>query len=433
MISAADVEAELLKPDRGKRTGAQNITLLLLSVAAFAATGLLRTSWTYTVIIVVVLFVHESGHWLAMKFFGYSDLQMFFIPFFGAAVSGKDSNTTGARKAIVALLGPAPGIVLGLISGFVYMKWHEPLFLRYAVTSLFINGLNLLPIYPLDGGRFMEIVIFSRHPAVEIVFKVLAVLALVGLAVRLSSISLGILAFATLFLTREAYYQNKIVGRLKVISGGQPVPKAEHFPVEYLEAILPDLSDGLSRNNVKPKLLANRAESVWRRFSQQPPRFGPSLALLGAYAGIFLLAIGGVFGAAWLNRASNEKAVISHRAVAGGKSVLVEERYWKQSKISEVQLNGEGLYEGPSTYWTTAGTKREEGSWVGGYWQGEWKNYDTSGKIISIVTYDNGRPTRYQTPSNGAFVDVKPDQWPAATKLSMQRSPARTSLKLPEN
>ena len=155
LISADEVEKELNKPERGKRPSSQGIILLLVSLGIFAATGLLSASWMSVSIIVVVLFIHESGHWLGMKFFGYRDLQMFFVPFFGAAVTGKDTNVTGERRAIVALLGPVPGIILGIISGFIYLKWRQPVFLRFGITALFINGLNLLPIYPLDGGQFM--------------------------------------------------------------------------------------------------------------------------------------------------------------------------------------------------------------------------------------------------------------------------------------
>ena len=37
-------------------------------------------------ILVGVLFVHELGHWVAMRVFGYRNLKMFFIPFFGAGL-----------------------------------------------------------------------------------------------------------------------------------------------------------------------------------------------------------------------------------------------------------------------------------------------------------------------------------------------------------
>jgi len=37
------------------------------------------------VLVLLVLFVHEAGHFLGMKAFGHKNVQMFFIPLMGAA------------------------------------------------------------------------------------------------------------------------------------------------------------------------------------------------------------------------------------------------------------------------------------------------------------------------------------------------------------
>jgi len=36
--------------------------------------------------LVGILFLHEAGHWLAMRYYGYQDTAIFFIPFLGAMV-----------------------------------------------------------------------------------------------------------------------------------------------------------------------------------------------------------------------------------------------------------------------------------------------------------------------------------------------------------
>jgi len=423
MISAADIEEELNRPNRGKRSAVQSAVLLLLSLGIFTAAGLFDVSWKSLVVLIVVLFIHESGHWLGMRFFGYRNLQMLFIPFFGAAVTGKETNVSGTRRAIVSLLGPAPGILLGIISGFIYLKWREPVFLQAGLMFILINGFNLLPIYPLDGGRFMETVIFSRHSVVEIIFKILATLAFVGLALRLSSITLGILAFVTLVATREAYYQARIVRRLKESLLGQNLPISEKIPTEQLETILPDLSIGFSPSNLKVKPLATRAESVWRRFSNQTPKFWPSMALLGAYGAFFLLAIVGAIGLTAANNPTNEKSVIVHRTIENGKTVAFEERYWNNHKVFEAQLNDQHLYDGPSTSWAKNGVRRQTGFWANGFWQGEWTSYEPNGTAKSTVTYDRGRPSKYQIFKRNEWIEVKPEAWPTPIKLGIQSVP----------
>lgn len=340
-----------------------------------------------------------------------------------------ESNVSSAGRATVALLGPAPGILLGIISGFIYLKCRQPLFLQFGLTSVLINGFNLLPIYPLDGGRFMEIVLFSRHPIVEVVFKALAALALAGLAISLPAIVLGILAFITLIATREAYFQGKIARRLRVILQDQNPPATEKIPVEQLEAILPELSMGLPPQHAKVKTLANRADAVWRRVSQQAPKLGPSMALVTVYCVILLLELAGAIGFLAANYLAGQNTVIVRRTADDGSTASFEEKYWNQHKIWEVRLNDQGLYDGPSTTWTPTGVKKLEGSWAKGFWQGDWKSFDETGNIVSVVTYDSGRPSRYQTIQNGASIEVGPEKWPAAIKRNKQSSPRGTKQK----
>src|SRR5215475_12594763 len=66
-------------------------------------------------ILIGVLLFHELGHFAAMKAFGYTDLKIFFIPFFGAAVSGHASGIAPWKRAVVALAGPVPGIVVAVL------------------------------------------------------------------------------------------------------------------------------------------------------------------------------------------------------------------------------------------------------------------------------------------------------------------------------
>ena len=316
MISAADIQVELTQKSQNKRTSSRSLFLLLVSLGIFAASGLLNQSWMSLGILILVLFIHESGHWLGMKFYGYRDLQMFFIPFFGAAVTGKDVNVSSTQRAIVMLLGPAPGIILGIVSGFIYLKCRQPIFLQFGFISLLINGFNLLPIFPLDGGKFMQIVIFSRHPILEVLFKAIAVLLLAGLALKLASIPLGFLALITGIAAREAFYQAKIVRRLKEVM--RDLPASETIPLESLEAILPELPMGLPGPKITAKILANRAESVWRQFPRQAPKTGPTLVLLGVYVGVFRLGIAGAFGLIVIKKASVKKTAAVHSATAYG-------------------------------------------------------------------------------------------------------------------
>jgi hypothetical protein len=131
------VKGELQKITNPKSNLAKNIGILLLTLFLFVSFGFFDKSVTNILIILLVLFIHETGHFIGMKLFGYRDVQMFFIPLLGAAVSGVESNPSSVRKAVVSLLGPLPGIIIGIIAAFLFFKTKQDIF---AVSE---NGVRL--------------------------------------------------------------------------------------------------------------------------------------------------------------------------------------------------------------------------------------------------------------------------------------------------
>jgi len=156
-------------------------------------------------LILLILFIHESGHGLGMKLFNYSNIRMFFIPLFGAAVSGRKHGVPHWQEGIVVFLGPLPGLIGGCV---VILAWPgEAGDAQYQVAGLFIliNAFNLLPLLPLDGGRLFNLMLFSRHPALELGFRLLTSVGLGVLAYQLDSWILGIFG-AIGFLTAGVEY-----------------------------------------------------------------------------------------------------------------------------------------------------------------------------------------------------------------------------------
>ena len=101
----------LAKREQPTTAASTALALLLLAgtLATFVVVGRLRWSGSYVAVLVGALLFHEGGHYVAMRAFGYRNLRMFFIPFFGAAVSGLNPRAAGWQKALVALAGPLPG------------------------------------------------------------------------------------------------------------------------------------------------------------------------------------------------------------------------------------------------------------------------------------------------------------------------------------
>jgi Zn-dependent protease len=129
-------------------------------------------------LLVGVLLFHEIGHFIGMRYFDYRDVKMFFIPLFGAAVSGKKEDAPAWQQAIVLLLGPLPGLALGCALYFCDLAWPSELLRDAARILVYLNLFNLLPVRPLDGGRLLHLLLFSRHRGLEAVALVTTTSAL---------------------------------------------------------------------------------------------------------------------------------------------------------------------------------------------------------------------------------------------------------------
>ena len=111
-----------------------------------------------------VLFVilHELSHFLTAKKLGYLP-QKLHLTFFGASLEGDDDFLIGDEIKIV-LAGPIFNLCVIVVCYLMF--WFEPesyIFLHdilLANWSIFL--FNILPIFPLDMGRFL-LVFFSRR------------------------------------------------------------------------------------------------------------------------------------------------------------------------------------------------------------------------------------------------------------------------------
>jgi hypothetical protein len=65
-----------------------------------------------------------------------------------------------------------------------------------ANTFVYLNLFNLLPIYPLDGGRFLENLFIRNNYGIRLVFTIISVLFLAGLIILTGSLLMIIIPAA---------------------------------------------------------------------------------------------------------------------------------------------------------------------------------------------------------------------------------------------
>jgi len=118
----------------------------------YALTGRIFVFVIYTACAVI----HELGHSFVARGEGYFLNKISLMPF-GAVVTGDLSDMTAKEQLKIAVAGPIINLFVGLF--FVAVWWIFPL--TYAYTDIVVEAnlslaiVNLLPVYPLDGGRIL--------------------------------------------------------------------------------------------------------------------------------------------------------------------------------------------------------------------------------------------------------------------------------------
>jgi Zn-dependent protease len=282
--ATAAVLAKLDQLQSGKRNWTHAIVVLVLTIVLFGAAEFLRGNPIKLAWLVVVLLIHESGHFVGMKLFGYRDVRMFFIPFFGAAVSGRSLHVPGYQAALVILLGPLPGIVIGVLLGLVNLITKSQTVGELSLLFIVLNGFNLLPFMPLDGGRLLQLVLFSRQRHLEAIFQVGTglVLAVIGFAGRMWL--LGGLGVMMVIGSGHTFRVRTLAQQMRQRLGEdwRASPDDERVPRSIAVQIL-DLVRARTPQLRDPKLLATTIQNVWERMHFQLPGALASVALLAVY------------------------------------------------------------------------------------------------------------------------------------------------------
>lgn len=113
--------------------------------------------WLFGVGIIVMIFVHEMGHVIAMKRRGFATKAPVFIPMLGAVIFAP-SKMTREQEAYIGIGGPVLGTLGAIIAWLIWFIHpnHPEIWLIMSYIGLMINLFNMLPIRPLDGGRVTQ-------------------------------------------------------------------------------------------------------------------------------------------------------------------------------------------------------------------------------------------------------------------------------------
>jgi Zn-dependent protease len=202
----------------------------------------------FNVVLVLCFFVcvvlHELGHCLTARRFGIGTRGILLSPIGGMA-DMEAIPRQPSREILMTLAGPAVNFVIALMLWlFVrHLPDETPLYsvggLLYELCgwNFAMGCFNLLPAFPMDGGRILRAVLATRLPYARATFWAATagkVLAMVGIAVAIwAGAPMVAVLFSFIFFAGEAEY--RLVCRRE--------QEAEHWRQWQLRQIV--LADGL--------------------------------------------------------------------------------------------------------------------------------------------------------------------------------------------
>jgi len=287
---ASGVLAEIDRLQRRKANWGATLLVLIVSGLLFYWIGSAAWNLRTVALLIPILLFHELGHYLAMLTFGYRNLRMFFIPLFGAAVTGRNYNVAAWKKAVVSLSGPLPGIALGGVLGIVALVLGQKLLLEAAMFLVFLNGINLLPILPLDGGWNLHAILFSRHYLLDVGFRLVAAVLMILGGVVLKEYFLTYLGAAMLFGLPMEYRRSQIVARLRREHFAATSLDSQTIPEETARRIIDEVHASFPKR-LSDRNVARLTLQIFESLNARPPGWFAVVALAGVHFVAFVVAV----------------------------------------------------------------------------------------------------------------------------------------------
>jgi Zn-dependent protease/predicted transcriptional regulator len=153
--------------------------------------------------IFMTVFLHELGHALAAKRYNIKTKDITILPIGGLARLERIPEKP-SEELVVAIAGPLVNIALAVITGlFITIPDLKELtvqltggvnqsnfFLNFFVVNIWLAIFNLVPAFPMDGGRILRAILsmkFERHVATNIAARIGQLLALIFIFIGFNS------------------------------------------------------------------------------------------------------------------------------------------------------------------------------------------------------------------------------------------------------
>lgn len=219
------------------------VLILFILIAIFTGT------FVQLFILLCIVFIHEIGHYLAATYYRWRVLQIMLWVFGGVMKTDEAGNRPIKEEVIVTLAGPLQhGLIYLIIFCLSYVTFIPPSVIQDAYHfNVMILCFNLLPIYPLDGGKLFFLLLSSVLPYKKahrliILFSIIASIAIIFLQIFLLPFTLSAVLIMLFLLieNRTAWKQHYyffmrfLLQRLQMGHNEFPNKKIVAHPDDYL-------------------------------------------------------------------------------------------------------------------------------------------------------------------------------------------------------
>jgi Zn-dependent protease len=125
----------------------------LLSFLAFFGLYWALFGWQFAAGFIACLFIHEMGHYVAVRRRGLKADLPVFLPMMGAYVRWYGQGVSLEDLGSISLAGPMAGLLAAAVCYGLFVATHLPIFMVLVYVGAWINFLNLLPVLGLDGAQ----------------------------------------------------------------------------------------------------------------------------------------------------------------------------------------------------------------------------------------------------------------------------------------
>lgn len=149
----------------------------------------------------LIVLVHELGHIIAALYYKWKIEKILLLPFGALTIFHEKLNRPIEEEFIILISGPLVQIIFTFL---LSLNYHNPDIQAYSNLILFFN---LLPIYPLDGSKLVNLLLnkltsFKKSHILTIYISFLTIF-LLFLNVQISLVFLLIIIFITIKVIDE--------------------------------------------------------------------------------------------------------------------------------------------------------------------------------------------------------------------------------------